>query len=148
MAILQIVKSPDEFLLKVSKPVTEFDANLWQLLDDMKDTLHKAKGLGLAAVQVGRLLRVCIIWTKDGEVELINPVIVYADRIKVGEEACLSVPKVQIAVKRFREIRVRFQDRNGNTLEKDFSGITAVCVQHEIDHMNGILIGNDELQGR
>ena len=139
MAILQILKAPDEFLFKVSKPVTEFDDSLWQLLDDMGQTLDKSKGLGIAGVQIGRLLRVCIVLTKEGKVELINPVILASDKLKSGEEGCLSVPKIQSRIKRFHDIKVRAQDRHGKTFEKDFSGLSAVCVQHEIDHLDGKL---------
>jgi len=140
MATLKVLKYPDEFLYKISKPITEFDSHLHQLLDDMKETMNKSNGIGLAAVQVGRLLRACIILTKEGPIELVNPVIVHGDRIKTGEEACISIPKFQTRIKRFHEIIVNAQDRYGKPFEQSFKGITAVCVQHELDHMEGILI--------
>jgi len=140
MAILRIVKHPNDFLLKQSKEVTEFDASLHQLLDDMRETMVKAGGLGIAAVQVGRLLRACIIAVRNENIELVNPVVLSGTKEKNMEEGCLSVPKDSAKIKRFHQIVVRAQDRFGKVLEREFAGLAAVCVQHEIDHMNGVLI--------
>jgi len=140
MATLQIIKYPDEFLLKISKPVTEFGERLHTFLDDMRETMHKARGMGLAGVQVGKLWRVCIVATKDGVIELVNPEIIYKHRQKKGEEGCLSAPNEYADIKRYHIITVTAKDRHGNESVRDFSGMEAVCIQHEIDHMNGILI--------
>jgi len=156
VAILRITTDA-EFLRKKSKPVTEFNARLHQLLDDMRDTLEDAWGLGLAAVQVGVLYRVCLVrcekssppnggvdahgaQTANGVVELINPEIIACSSEKPGEEGCLSVPDAGYhTVIRPHKVTVRAQDRNGKTFTRDFEKISAVCACHEIDHMDGIL---------
>ncbi|MCL2756137.1 MAG: peptide deformylase [Firmicutes bacterium] len=142
MALLEIVKYPDPFLEKVSKPVGEFNERLHVFLDDMAETMDYAGGMGLAAVQVGRLMRVCLVMTDDGLVELVNPEIIFKNRTKKGAEACLSVPNESYKLRRHHHISVRAQDRHGNAFERDFHGIEAVCVQHEMDHMDGKLINN------
>ncbi|MCL2586885.1 MAG: peptide deformylase [Firmicutes bacterium] len=148
MALLNIIQVPDEILYKTSKPVERFDGRLWQLLDDMRQTLKKSGGAGLAAVQVGYLMRMCLVWLeKDSYLELINPEILGAKREKKGAEGCLSIPDITVRVKRFQELRVRAQDRNGQWFEMDLKGLPAICTQHEIDHMNGILITDHE-EGR
>ena len=140
MARLQILKSPDESLLRTSRPVTEFDERLHQLLDDMKETMFAAGGMGLAAPQVGRLVRAVVVEGRDGLVELVNPEVVFAKRQKNGEERCLSVPGSAYTVGRFQRIDVRAQSRFGEWFEQTFKGMDAVCVQHEIDHLDGKLI--------
>ena len=142
MALLEIIKVPDELLRKVSKPVERFDGRLHTLLDDMHETMQKAHGAGLAAVQVGYLLRACLVDDMKGQVvELINPTIIKACNERKGAEGCLSVPGASVRVKRARDITVKAQDRHGNWFEQRFTGIPAVCVQHEMDHMEGVLIG-------
>jgi peptide deformylase len=141
MATLKIV-TDQEFLRKKSKQVTEFNARLHQLLDDMRDTLKNAKGSGLAAVQVGVLYRACLV-SEDAALstvtELINPEIIAASLPKKGDEGCLSIPNTYAAVIRPQKVTVRAQDRNGITFKQTFEKTAAVCVSHEIDHLNGIL---------
>jgi len=158
MAKLKIITEPDPILRKVSKPVTDFDARLHQLLDDMTETCRSVAGLGLAAVQVGILYRACIVQTATGTitrngpdsqgdfVELINPEIVLAANPSLGEEGCLSVKLGHGNVRRPQIVRVRAQDRHGNTFKRDFHGMEAVCVCHEIDHLDGILF-TDKVEG-
>jgi len=144
MAILNLVKYPDEFLYKKSKQVVDFDVRLHELLDDMLETMQANNGMGLAAVQIGRLVRACIVMTRDGLVELINPEIIAAKGTYDCDEACLSRPGESYMIRRANKIRVGAQDRHGNWHKYDFKGIEAVCVQHEMDHLDGILIGGDE----
>lgn len=144
MAILKIVKHPDPFLLKTSKPVTEFDERLHTLLDDMLETMQAlGNAMGLAAVQVGRLVRAFIVLSvKDEPTEFINPRIISASKKKNGKEACVSIRNCpQIEVERFQRITVAFQDRHGVAHEREFRGMEAVCIQHEFDHLDGKLIG-------
>ena len=142
VATLKIIKDK-EFLHKKSKPVSEFDGRLHQLIDDMRETLGNAGGVGLAAVQVGTLYRVCIIETDrdSGEyVELVNPEIIEARCPKKGEEGCLSVPKIYIKIVRPTKVTVRAFDRHGKLFERKFEKLAAVCACHEIDHLDGIII--------
>jgi peptide deformylase len=140
MAKLNIIKEPNETLRKRSKEVTEFGARLHQLLDDMRDTMISASGVGIAAVQVGILYRACLVDAQDGGiVELVNPVIVKVTGEKIGEEGCLSVPGFNGMVRRPLKVTVRAQDRNGKSFEHKFEGRSAVCVCHELDHLDGVL---------
>ena len=139
MAILKITTDL-EFLRKKSKPVTEFNARLHQIIDDMRDTLKNAHGAGLAAVQVGILYRVCLVVASDGVVELVNPEIINSSNPKSAEEGCLSVPDSgYLFVSRPHIVTVRAQDRFGNTFTRDFEKMSAVCACHETDHLDGIL---------
>jgi len=141
MAILTILTVPDEALLKVSKEVTEFDERLHTLLDDMTETLLRTGDAGLAAPQVGRLIRVFIINTGREVHEFVNPEIVEKSKPKLGLEGCLSIPKKRpVSVNRFQRIKVRFQDRDGNYYEGELKGFPAICFQHEFDHLNGVLL--------
>ena len=145
MAILEIVKVPDELLKKTSKPVTAFDGFLHTLLDDMTETVKKAGGAGIAAVQVGYLMRTCVVWLRgDDYLELVNPEFTGQGREKKGTEGCLSIPEVFTRVARHQRGTVRAQDRYGNWFEMDLRGLPAICTQHEIDHMNGVLITDHE----
>jgi len=140
MAKLTIIKEPNEILRKRSKEVTEFGPRLHQLLDDLKDTMQAAAGVGIAAVQVGILFRVCLVNTDDfGIVELVNPSLVKAMGKKSGEEGCLSVPNHHGMIIRPTKVTVRAQDRNGISFEHTFEGRSAVCVSHELDHLDGVL---------
>ena len=140
MAILNIIKEPDETLRKRSKDVTEFNPRLHQLLDDMRETMLAAPGVGIAAVQVGVLYRACLVETKDGIVELVNPVIVSASpETKDDEEGCLSVADRRGTVSRPQHVTVSARDRNGMHFTREFSGREAVCACHELDHLDGVL---------
>ena len=139
MAKRRIVTVPDEILLKKCRPVEVYDQKLWDLLDDMKETLIDANGAGLAAPQVAVLKRVCIVNTDDGFFELINPVLVSKKGSQTDIEGCLSVPKKFGKVTRYNKIVVHANDRNGNLYEYKVSGFTARAFQHEMDHLDGIL---------
>ena len=147
MALRKILRFGDKALNKVCRPVTDFNKRLHTLLDDMRDTLFEADGLGLAAPQVGILRRVAIVIdinkeTDDVEeqvIELINPEIIYREGEQEGNEGCLSLPGEFGIVKRPAKVTVRAFDRNGNEFEYTGEGITARCFCHEIDHLDGHL---------
>ncbi len=140
MALRKIVVQGDECLRKVCRPVTEFNARLHMLLDDMKETLIDSQGVGLAAPQVGILRRVCVVMNEDDEIiELINPEIVSAEGEQTGLEGCLSVPGKFGIVTRPNVVRVRAQDRDGEFFEVEDEGLTARCFCHELEHLDGHL---------
>ena len=139
MGIRKILTDQDEALHKVCKPVTEFDAKLHKLLDDMADTLEKAQGVGLAAPQVGILRRVVIVDTGDEILELINPELLETSGEQEGAEGCLSVPGKYGWVKRPYYATVRAQDRFGNWFAVEGEELIARCFCHELDHLDGIL---------
>lgn len=123
MAIREIRKAPDEILFKKSRPVTAFDERLRELLDDMADTMYEANGVGLAAVQVGILKRICVIDDGEGLIELINPVITEESGSQTGTEGCLSFPGKWGIVTRPEHVTVRAFDRDGNEVEFKGSGL-------------------------
>ena len=140
MAIRKIVERGDPVLEKVCRPVTEFNARLHTLLDDMAETLDEAGGVGLAAPQVGILRRVCIVRDSEDElIELINPEIVSSEGEQTGLEGCLSIPGRYGVVTRPYKVRVRAQDRDGTFFEVEDEDITARCFCHEIEHLDGHL---------
>ena len=142
MTILRILEFPDPKLRTKAVPVDNVDAELRQLIDDMFDTMYDAPGIGLAATQVDvhrRLLVADVSSERDDPHILINPVILEKDGLAVTEEGCLSVPGFFEEVERAEHIRVRYQDRNGEEVESEFEGMMAVCVQHEVDHLDGKL---------
>ena len=135
-----IITQGDPTLNKVCHPVTKFDEKLWDLLDDMRETLLDSNGVGLAAPQVGILRRaVLVINGQDEILELINPTIVHTEGEQEDMEGCLSVPGKWGFVKRPMVVRVRAQDRNGNWFEVEDEGLTARCFCHELDHLDGHL---------
>lgn len=140
MAIRNIVTIDDPVLRKKSRPVVNFDEKLWTLLDDMKETLKKADGAGLAAVQVGILRRAVIVDVGDGKpLELINPEIVETSGEQEGQEGCLSLPGKWGVVRRPEFVRVRAQNRKGQWCMYKGEGLKARCLCHEIDHLDGIV---------
>ena len=141
MALRKIVVQGDECLSKVCRPVTEFNAHLHQLLDDMTETLEDANGAGLAAPQVGVLRRVCVVLDEGSEefIELVNPEIVAQSGEQTGLEGCLSVPGKWGIVTRPDVVRVRAQDRYGDWFEVEGEGLTARAFCHEIEHLDGHL---------
>lgn len=139
MAIRKIVTSEDPILRKTSRPVERFNEKLWQLLDDMKDTMYKSEGVGLAAVQVGFLRRAVVIDVGDGFIELLNPEIVECSGEEISDEGCLSVPGESGKVKRPEYVKVKAQNRNGAWRTFEGTGLKARCFCHEIDHLDGIL---------
>lgn len=141
MAIRQVVKFGDAVLRKKCRPVTVFDARLHGLIDDMRETLEKEQGAGLAAPQVGVLRRVAVIDVRDsnGVIELINPQIISSSGAQTGDEGCLSNPGVMCKVTRPNVVTVKALDRNGNEFTLTGEGILARAFCHEIDHLDGIL---------
>ena len=139
MGMRKILTDRDPALHKVCRPVDKFDGKLHKLLDDMRETLLDANGVGLAAPQVGILRRVVIVDTGDDIVELINPTLVETDGEQVGAEGCLSVPGRYGLVKRPYYAKVRAQDRDGNWFEAEGEELIARCFCHELDHLEGIL---------
>lgn len=142
MAKLPILEYPDPRLRIQAEPVTKVDAGIRQLVDDLKETMYAAAGIGLAATQVDRHLRVLVIDVSDARNEplcLINPRILSAEGTISSDEGCLSVPEYYEAVERADRVRVRALDRDGEMIELDAEGILAVCIQHEMDHLEGKL---------
>lgn len=140
MAIRNIVTIEDPVLRKKSRPVVNFDEKLWTLLDDMKETLKKADGAGLAAVQVGILRRAVIVDVGDGKpLELINPEIVETSGEQERQEGCLSLPGKWGVVRRPEFVKVRAQNRKGQWCMFKGEGLKARCFCHEIDHLDGIV---------
>jgi len=147
MAIREIKKFPDPVLRNKTASVGAVDDDLCRLIDDMVETMHAAPGVGLAANQVGVPLQVAVIDISDHEAEgkkhtlvvLINPEVISLEGTIVAEEGCLSVPDFSEKVKRAARIKVRAKDRTGKTFELEADGLMAKALQHEIDHLNGIL---------
>ena len=139
MAVREIVLHTDNFIRKKSKPVKDFDEKLWELLDDMWDTLDVVPGSGLSAVQVGVLKRVFLLNINNMKIEFINPVITKTKGAQYKREGCLSVALAHDFVKRPFEVTVTAFDRYGNKFTLTCEDWTAVCVCHETDHLDGIL---------
>ena len=140
MALLPILEYPDPRLKKVATPVAAVTAEIRKLVRDMADTMYAAPGVGLAATQVDVPKRVIIIDISEHKDELrvfINPELLSADGEAECEEGCLSVPGYYDKVTRAARIRVRAQDEHGETFEHDAEGLLAVCIQHEMDHLQG-----------
>lgn len=140
MALLKILHFPDPRLQTVAKPVSAVDDALRQLAADMAETMYAAPGIGLAATQVDRHIRLVVIdisEEKDQLLILINPEIVSQAGAKEGEEGCLSVPGIYDKVTRAEQVRIRALDLNGQSFEREAEGLLAVCIQHEIDHLEG-----------
>ncbi|MGD8843464.1 MAG: peptide deformylase [Gammaproteobacteria bacterium] len=142
MAILEILHFPDPRLRQRAAEVDEVNDELRRLIDDMFETMYQAPGIGLAATQVNVHKRVVVIdisKEQDDPRVFINPQIVVLDGVEEMEEGCLSVPGVYEKVQRAERIRVRALDREGQAFELDAEGLLAVCIQHEIDHLDGKL---------
>lgn len=139
MAIRQIVKEGDDVLTKKCREVVKFDDRLFTLLEDMKETLELAQGVGLAAPQVGILRRVVIIDIGEGPIELINPVIIEQSGEQEGLEGCLSCPGEWGITKRPMNVTVKAQDRNGKEFTMSGEGLLAKAFCHELDHLDGII---------
>jgi len=142
MANLEILEFPDPRLRTVAKQVDTFDKKLRDLVDDMLETMYQASGIGLAATQVNRHVRLLVLDVSEDRSApktYINPEIVERAGEQVCEEGCLSVPGVYASVRRAERVRVRAQDRHGMTFEEEAEGLHAVCLQHEMDHLEGRL---------
>ena len=142
MARLSILEYPDPRLRTRARPVESFDAALERLVDDMFETMYAAPGIGLAATQVDVHQRVVVIDVSDERNEpqvFINPEILAREGEGTTEEGCLSVPGIFDDIKRAANVRVRAQDKHGAVFERDLTGTLAVCLQHEMDHLEGRL---------
>ncbi len=147
MAILEIIQYPDTRLKKKSKPVSSIDDNIRRLLDDMAETMYDAKGVGLAAPQVGKNIRAIVVDASRGDdykegsglIQLINPSIVDYHGKQIGEEGCLSIPGFVAKVSRYDYVKVEALNRDGNPVVIEATGLLSRILQHEIDHLDGIL---------
>lgn len=139
MAIRVILKDSDPVLRETSKPVTEITPRIHKLLNDMAETMYEAEGVGLAAPQIAILKRVIVIDVGEGLIELINPEIIEKDGVQIGPEGCLSIPGVVGKVKRAEQVKVKALDRNGKPYIIEGTGLLSRALQHEIDHLNGVL---------
>lgn len=145
MALRDILIVPDPILKQVSKPVETVDDDLRALMDDMLETMYAAPGIGLAAIQVGVAKRVIVMdLAREGEPpaprHFVNPEILWAsEETAPYEEGCLSVPDIFDEVERPARVKLRYRDYHGKTVEEDAEGLFAVCIQHEMDHLEGVL---------
>jgi len=142
MALRTILEYPDPRLRTRARAVTRFDAELGRVIDDMLETMYAAPGIGLAATQIDvhqRLIVIDVSAEHDQPLVLINPQILSSEGEASSEEGCLSVPGIFDEVKRAAKVRVRAQDREGQVFERDCEELLAVCIQHEMDHIEGKL---------
>jgi peptide deformylase len=145
MAVRDIIKIPDKRLRLVSEPVKRVDAGVRKLVDDMFETMYKAPGIGLAAIQIGVAKRIVTMDLSKKEEEpqpqvFINPEITWKSEEKATrEEGCLSIPEYYEEVERPARVKVKYLDREGESREIEANGLLATCLQHEIDHINGVL---------
>ncbi len=145
MAVLPILTAPDPRLKKIAKPVDKVDAEIVKLMDDMLETMYMAPGIGLAAPQLGVLKRVIVVdiereGVKTGPLCMANPEIVdVSDEDASYEEGCLSVPEHYAEVSRPRRVKIRYLDKQNEIRTMEAEGLIATCLQHEMDHLDGIL---------
>lgn len=145
MATRPILILPDERLRAIAEPIEKIDDEIKQLAKDMLDTMYEAPGIGLAAPQIGELKRLVVMdLAKEGEtpdpIVMVNPEILkYSDETVVTEEGCLSIPELYYDVERPAEVTVRYTDLDGRVIERDATERLAVCIQHELDHLDGVL---------
>ena len=145
MAIRPIIIAPDPVLKAKAKPVENIDGGIVRLMDDMLETMYRAPGIGLAAPQIGILQRVIVVDVADKDEKpqpfaMANPEILWkSDETSVHNEGCLSLPDHYADVTRPKQVRLRYIDRDGEVRELDADNLLATCVQHEIDHLNGVL---------
>ncbi|MGB2426772.1 MAG: peptide deformylase [Alteromonas sp.] len=142
MAILEVLSFPDERLRTVAKPVSEVDQKVKQLVNDMFDTMRDEKGIGLAATQVNVHRQVVVMDVSEEQDEprvFINPEIIEKRGSKINEEGCLSVPGNYAKVDRAEWVKVKALDADGTPFELEAEGLLAICIQHELDHLKGVL---------
>jgi len=145
MAKREILVLPDPRLRQVADPIEKIDASIKQLAKDMLDTMYDAPGIGLAAPQIGEMKRIVVMdLAKEGEkadpIVMINPEILkYSEDTVTSEEGCLSIPEIYYEVERPADVTVRYTDLDGKTVEKEATDRLAVCIQHELDHLDGVL---------
>ncbi|KZD01983.1 MULTISPECIES: peptide deformylase [unclassified Thalassospira] len=145
MALREILIVPDPRLKKECEPVTEVNDEIKTLLNDMLETMYAAPGIGLAAPQIGVMKRVVVMDVSDDKdkpepLKLINPEIIWeSEETSIYQEGCLSIPEQYADVERPAEVGMRYMDENGETHEIEADGLLATCIQHEIDHLDGVL---------
>lgn len=141
MAILEITKAGNPVLKQVCKPIEKINKQLKKLMDDMAETMYKNDGVGIAAPQVGKAIRLVVIDCQDehGLLELINPVITFREGTVTDTEGCLSVPDIYGEVERAAKVSVEFLNRRGKKQQLTATGLLARCIQHELDHLEGQL---------
>ena len=145
MALLPIITAPDPRLKIKARPVAQVDAKVRRLMDDMLETMYAAPGIGLAAIQVGVAKRVIVMDLARAEEPpapqyFVNPEILWAsEETAPYEEGCLSVPEIYDEVERPAQVKLRYLNYAGETVEEDAEGLFAVCIQHEMDHLDGVL---------
>lgn len=142
MAVLQVLHIPDERLRKIATPVTDVNANIQQIVDDMFETMYAEEGIGLAATQVDIHQRIIVIDVsehRDDRLVLINPELLEKSGETGIEEGCLSIPEQRALVPRAERVKIRALDRNGQSFELEADGLLAICIQHEMDHLMGKL---------
>ena len=139
MAKLKILTAGDPVLRQTAAEVTKIDKKLIKLLKDMAETMYAADGVGLAAPQIGVSKRIVVIDVGDGIIEMINPVIVNKEGSVVGGEGCLSVPEYEGEVERAEKVECDFTDRSGKRYLIETDGLLAIAIQHELDHLDGVL---------
>ncbi len=139
MAVYQIVKKGNRVLREKARPVKKVNDTVLKLLDNLADTLYDAEGVGLAAPQIGISKRVIVVDIGEGIIELINPEVIAGEGEATDLEGCLSIPSVQGLVSRHAKIKVRGINREGDIIEIEATGLLARALQHEIDHLEGIL---------
>ncbi len=147
MAIRNIILEGNEILNKKCRPVEKFDERLWQLIDDMKETMYNSNGVGLAAPQVGILRRVVVVDVGDGLIELVNPEIIEQDGEQREVEGCLSCPGQYGTTIRPMFVKVAAKDRNGKDIQLSGMALKARAFCHEIDHLDGILFKSKVISG-
>ncbi|MBR0261033.1 MAG: peptide deformylase [Selenomonadaceae bacterium] len=143
MALLEIKTAGDPVLKEISKPVEKIDKRLRKLLDDMAETMYASEGIGIAAPQIGKSIRVCVVDVdrkdRNNRYDLINPVITFREGSVVDNEGCLSCPDLFGDVERAEKIHVEYTSRFGKKKTLEAEGLLARCIQHEIDHLDGQL---------
>jgi peptide deformylase len=139
MALLEVVSYPDPVLAEMGDPVEKFDEGLRRLCDDMFETMYAARGVGLAAQQVGLALQLFVMDCEGTKIVAANPEIIFEEGDQDGEEGCLSLGAIPAPLKRANRVRLRAQNVQGEWYEVEGTGLTARCIQHETDHCNGHL---------
>ena len=141
MALLDIKKAGDPVLKEVCAPVEKIDKQLKKLMDDMAETMYESNGVGIAAPQIGKAIRLVVIDCQDehGLLELINPVITFREGTETDTEGCLSVPDIYGEVERAAKVKVEFLNRRGKKQRVTATGLLARCIPHELDHLEGQL---------
>ena len=140
MSIKEIITYPDPVLREKSEPVEKIDKDIKQLIEDMTETMYASRGIGLAAIQIGVLRRVILVNVGEGLVVLVNPKILEDEGETQMEEGCLCLPGVMVEVKRSEKVKVKGLNRKGEEIVIHAEGLLARALQHEIDHLKGVLI--------